>query len=52
MLEKGYVNKDLLDKTELSSLTLTRITKGQGTRAKTANKLADALGLPVTELFS
>ena len=42
---------DIAKTTELSSATISKIVSGKQCKAKTANKIAKALNVPVTDLF-
>lgn len=52
ILENGYGYKELIKKSGLSSRTISKVYSGQSVHAKTAKRIADALGKPVTELFT
>lgn len=53
LLENGLDYKGLGNKTDLSSVTISRIMNNLcGVSVQTANRIADALGKPVTELFT
>ena len=51
ILKNGLSFNELMSRSELSSSTITKVTAGKSCTAKTANKIAKALNVPVTDLF-
>lgn len=52
LLEKGWSYTEFTEQADLSAVTVSKIVNGKsGVNPKTAKKMADALGRPVTELF-
>lgn len=52
LLESGLSYKQLIEKSSASSSTIAKISKGNWVQSRTAKRIADALGKPVTELFT
>lgn len=51
VLKSGLTADELLKKSGVSSKTMAKVTNGGSVIASTANKIATALGVPVTDLF-
>lgn len=51
MLTKSLSVADLSERCGISTVSINAIIKGGACKAKTANKIATALDVPVTELF-
>lgn len=51
MLEIGLTVMELANKATVSTTSINKLVKGRPCRAKTANKIAKALNVPVTDLF-
>lgn len=52
MLDRALQPSQVMEQAKISSVTFYRILNGKEVKIATCNKLAKALGVPVTELFT
>lgn len=49
--EKGMTQKDLAEKLGITAISLNKTLRGEYPQLQTLEKIADALNVPITELF-